>query len=153
MRIFCLLILTVFLTNIGLGQDSSIAHPFAVFVIPLRPNTVFLDKAGKAILDSASKFANENRDTYVQVESFSYASERDYQLSWDKAFSAVKYLRTRQIDSTRISFMYGLEGDRQAVRVSFWKTNENLWDIPLPPAPIPCYSYHKLTPKRCKEAH
>ena len=118
--------------------------------VPLKGNSVFLSKKGQKILDSVAIVASKYSKCRIEVSTYGATSEREGQKSWDKTATVIKYLRSKDIDSSRFNFVFGLDSENTRIVGVRFVTEESLaWLY----APIPCYSYHKLTPKRCKEAH
>ncbi len=117
--------------------------------VSIKRGTVFLNTLGKLTLDSIAKEIKRYKDCKIRVTSHSYASEEEYQRSWDKVVSVIKYLTSKGIDKNRLIFEYGVEGDPEKVILTVTDEQGPAWV----PAPIPCFSYHKLTPRRCRHTH
>jgi hypothetical protein len=132
------------------GQNSATSELYKEISVPLNKNSVFLSNRGKVILDSVARLAKKNNAYRIEVESYGQASEKEIQLGWDKTVSVIKYLKDKGIDSARFNFIFATEGGNPTVvNVSLVTWSSESWY----PAPIPCYSYHRLTRKRCKEVH
>jgi hypothetical protein len=134
-----------------LSQNINNLDKTKEFTVGIKKKSVFLTNAGKAILDSVVWYFQKNSNYKIRVVSNGSASEEELQLAWDKTVSVIKYLLEKKIDSSHFIFQYGWEGDLNTVAVSLVSSNQegNNWV----PAPIPCYSYHRLTKKRCKDPH
>lgn len=109
--------------------------------------TVFLDAEAKLVLDSVMKVANNYPSAKLRVaSSVSSACEFCQQVSWDRVYSVVKYIRQKGFDSTRIIFSYeNYKEDFRAIELTL-----TTYDGPsMVPAPHPCHSYHQPKKKRC----
>jgi hypothetical protein len=109
--------------------------------------TVFLNAAAKKVLDSVLSVMHNYSNLKLFIEGHSESCEFCHQVSWDRIYSVIKYLKEQKFDSAQVIFVYAKSGDKRTVSIT--ATSE---DGPsMVPAPIPCYSYHKLTPKRCTD--
>jgi len=119
--------------------------------IHFKKNSVFLTNSAKKILDSIALVTIAHKNCRLLVGSSGSSSEEEQQLSWDKTYSTIKYLKQKGVDSTKFIFFYGGDDDLSIVYLRFIPD-----DTEQPfymPAPHPCYSYHRLTKKRCKNLH
>jgi len=109
--------------------------------------SVFLNASSIAALDSAVIIINKYPGCKIRVMGNTDNCELCQQVAWDRTTSVVKYLLKKGVDSARIIFDYSNQGNPRTVTLQ--GTSE---DGPnAVPAPHPCYSYHKLTKKRCTD--
>lgn len=145
--LFVLLMISSHKASADFESDSCSNHTLPH--VRIKRGTVFLNPSGKVILDSIAKEIKKFKDCKIRVTGHSYASEEGYQMSWDRVVSVIRYLTSKGIDKNRFIFEYGVEGDPEKVILSMTDEDGPAWV----PAPVPCFSYHKLTPRRCKHTH
>ena len=107
--------------------------------------SVFLNATAMAALDSAVKIINKHPGCKIKVIGNTDDCELCQQVSWDRVVSVIKYLQKKGVDSTSLIFNYGNRGNPRTVTLQ--GTTDDGPNIV--PAPVPCYSYHTLTKKRC----
>lgn len=115
--------------------------------VKMKKNSVFLGKEGKATLNRIWLVLKQYPSCKIRVSAHGRSCGTCMQQSWDRTYSVVQYLLQKGLDEQRIVFAYGSEGPEDIVLIS--KTSE-AGPMRQPP-PVPCYSYHKLTPKRCRQ--
>jgi hypothetical protein len=141
-----LLIIPFLLTQGVYSQASSDTCSMPLLAsVRFKKGSVFLSASAKATLDSVVKLADKYCRCKIEVTGYATSCELCMQVSWDKVFSVVKYLTNKGVDRERILFMYGLEGDIYQVDLKA-TMDEGPSSVP---APVPCFSFHKLTPRRC----
>ncbi|HUM98595.1 MAG TPA: hypothetical protein PK275_12130 [Chitinophagaceae bacterium] len=112
-------------------------------------NVVFLSKKSMHRLDSLYSIISKTQ-CRIEVIAYDVNCEVCQQVSWDRTYSVFKYLRKKGIDSLRFILRYEEGTNPQEVIIR--QTTD--WDYPtLPEPPLPCYSYHRLTKRRCKGEH
>lgn len=144
------LILMVFTAD---SSAQSETNDSLIGKIEYKSNKVFLAKDDQLLLKNLIPLIKSRPDYMVAIESNGWRlCEFCAQRSWDRAFSIIKFLRTNGIPQKRLVMSFGDDYNTRLASVSLVKD----WEGPqkIPP-PIPCYSYHKLTRKRCpvEEGH
>ena len=111
--------------------------------------SVFLNWAAKKKLYHIAMELNRNPDCRIVVTGYGNSCLTCQQTSWDRTYSVIKYLREWVGDSTRFVFAAAQDGGNPLV-VSIRSLQPGEDGPPLTAPYIPCYSYHRLTKKRCK---
>lgn len=120
--------------------------------IYFKKRSVFFNKQAKKLLDSIFTAIGQYGSRKVAVVGYGSSCEACAQSSWDRTYSVMKYLEQKGIEISRFIFYYGNEGgDPLSVTVRMAAAGEE--GPSMVDAPIPCYSYHHLTKRRCKNPH
>lgn len=145
--IVCFLI-TVCITNADAQPiDSCFTHNLPT--IHFKKSRVKLAGTAKAGLDSVVQIFKRDTLCRIKVTGNAVSSEEGWQISWDKVAVIINYLTQQGINKSRFIFNYGEDGDINFVSISSTNDDGPNWL----PAPIPCFSYLKLTAHRCKHPH
>lgn len=92
---------------------------------------------------------NRNPDCRIAVTGYGNSCLTCQQTSWDRVYSVIKYLRQNGVDSTRFVFSFAQDGYSPLV-ATIRSLVEGEDGPAFIEAAIPCYSYHRLTKRRCK---
>lgn len=146
-----LLFISVLLLFMTAFSQSSCSDTIKEDSVRFSKKSVFLNKAAKKKLDSISIILNKNPVCRITVTGYDNSCLTCQQTSWDRVYSVIKYLRQTGVDSMRFVFSYAQdEYSPQVVSLRSLLPGED-GSAMIEPA-IPCYSYHRLTKKRCKYA-
>ena len=135
------------------GRSQSASDSLTIPLLPdinFNKGNVVLTKKAKSKLNRVFQTVGTNPVFKIKVTSHSVADEESQQTSWDMVASVITYLKAKGIKEERFIFSYGEEGDPQTVNLKGTFRDDGLSWVP---APLPCFSYLKLTPKRCKLSH
>jgi len=130
--------ISIFLSTSGYSQNESSNHLPIFPELDFKKNSVFLTANAKKILDSAVTIINGDTSYKIKIIGFDASCETCMQYSWDRVFSVLKYLKQNRVDSSRIIFIYGQEGNPLKVNLISTIITEEGPDW-VPP-PIPCFS-------------
>jgi hypothetical protein len=132
-----------------LAQSSSCSNVIKEDSVRFSKKSVFLNWAAKKKLYHLAMVLNRNPDCKIAVTGYGNSCLSCQQTSWDRVYSVIKYLRKGGVDSTRFIFSAAQDGENPlVVSVRNLQLGEDGPAMTAPP--IPCYSYHRLTKKRCK---
>lgn len=138
--------------NAQVGKTDTCLSGKEIALVSFSSKSVFLNEKAKSLIDSSVLIIKKFPSCKIAVTGFDASCEECAQISWGRAFSTVKYLRQKGIDSSRIIFYYGYDGEeatKVSIRFAFADEEESSWLF----APHPCFSYHHLTKRRCKNLH
>jgi hypothetical protein len=120
----------------------------ALTTLDFTAKKVFLSALAKENLDNLFTTISKN-NCRIEVVAYDVNCMICQQVSWDRTYSVYKYLLGKGIDSSRFILRY--EGGANPQVVTIRQSVD--WDYPvLPEPPMPCFSYHGLTKKRCRGA-
>ena len=153
MKTILLFISALFFCETAFAQFTFFSDTDREEIIHFSKNSVFLNKAAKKKLDSVLIIIKEHHHPLCKIVVSGYGNSciTCQQTSWDRVYSVIKYLRQQGIDSSRFIFYYAQEEKSPLVVMI-----RGLWDgedgSAFVEAPVPCYSYHRLTKRRCRQA-
>ncbi len=148
-----LLILSALLFCVSaFSQSPSCSNTIKEDSVLFSKKSVFLNWVAKKKLYHIAMELNRNPDCKIAVTGYGNNCLTCHQTSWDRVYSVVKYLRQSGVDSTRFIFAPAQDGYNPLV-VSLRSLFPGEDGPALVPPYIPCYSYHRLTKKRCKGTH
>ncbi len=111
--------------------------------------SVFLNIVAKKKLYHIAMELNRNPDCRIAVTGYGNSCLTCQQTSWDRVYTVIKYLRQWGVDSTRFVFSFAQDGNNPMV-VSIRSLLPGQDGPAMAEPAIPCYSYHRLTKKRCR---
>ena len=145
-----LLFISAFLCCItAFPQSSSCSDTIKEDSVLFSKKSVFLNWVAKKKLYHIAMELKKNPDCKIAVTGYGKSCLTCQQTSWDRTYSVIKYLREWVGDSTRFVFAAAQDGGNPLV-VSIRSLQPGEDGPPLTAPYIPCYSYHRLTKKRCK---
>lgn len=149
MKTILLFILVLLFSVTAFSQSSSCSNTIKEDSVRYPKKSVFLNKAAMKKLDSITITLKKKPECRIAVTGYGNNCITCQQTSWDRVYSVVKYLRQQGVDSLRFVFNYAQNGyNPQVVSIRSLLPGEEGAAMTAPA--IPCYSYHRLTKKRCK---
>jgi hypothetical protein len=145
--LLCISALLLYVT--AFTQSYSCSNAIKEDSVLFSKKSVFLNWVAKKKLYHTAMVLNKNPDCRIAVTGYGNSCLTCQQTSWDRVYSVIKYLRQWGVDSTRFIFYAAKDGyNPLVVSIRILLPGE---DGPALTAPyIPCYSYHRLTKRRCK---
>jgi hypothetical protein len=120
----------------------------ALTTLDFNAKKVFLSTLAKKKLDNLIATISKNK-CRIEVVAYDVNCMICQQVSWDRTYSVYKYLLNKGIDSSRFILRY--EKGANPLEVTIRQSID--WEYPvITEPPLPCFSYHGLTKKRCRGA-
>jgi hypothetical protein len=152
MKTILFLIYFLLLYDGAIAQSSSCSNVIKEDSVLFSKKSVFLNWVAKKKLYHIAMKLNRNPDCRIAVTGYGNNCLSCQQTSWDRVYSVIKYLRQSGVDSTRFIFSAAQDGYNPLV-VSLRSLLPGEHGPAMIEPYIPCYSYHRLTKKRCKGSH
>jgi hypothetical protein len=151
--IYTIIAILIFGSYQAIAQDVDTCSVHLLPRVQLKKNSVFLSNAGKLTLDKIIVEASNHSACKIKVCGNGPHTEEGCQIAWDRAESVAKYLVARGVARERVILNYDerLGVIEDYVILIFIASSED--GHSMVPPPFPCFSYHKLTPRRCKHLH
>jgi hypothetical protein len=113
----CLLIPALFFGQ-AIAQNTDTCIETKLNTITFQKNSVRLSGLAKKQLDSSVSIIQNHQACRVEVIAGAFECELCAQRVWDRVHAVVSYLVVNKVDSIRIIFRYGENGDQKTVGVN-----------------------------------
>ncbi len=148
-----LLLISVLLYCINtFAQSTPCSNVIKEDTVLFSKKSVFLNWVAKKKLYHLAMELNKNPGCKIVVTGYGNNCITCQQTSWDRVYSVIQYIRHWEVDSTRFVFSAAQHGDN-SLMVSIKSLLPGEEGPAMIEPYIPCYSYHRLTKKRCKGTH
>ena len=150
-RVAGFLVIMFFLSIIACESIAQSAvdscHGPVLPVVHFKKNKVFLNRDGRAALDSAIIMIKDYPLCRIKITGYGLSSEEGQQVSWDKVASVIYYLKSKGIAANRFIFSDGNPGNPAIVILEITMEDGATWRV----APFPCFT--KYQAGRCRHKY